>query len=405
MSSQSKRRTCSLAIALLLGVAACGGGGGAKTEASKRGGGAPVPVVAGPVRTEDVPEYLDGVGTVQGFQTVTVRSRVDGALVQVAFQEGQQVHKGDLLAQIDPRPFQAVVDQALAKKAQDEAQLGNAKRDLVRYTSLVEQKLLQEQTLDTQRAAVAQLEAQIKSDAAQIAAAQVQLAYTRITAPIDGRTGIRQIDQGNIIHASDANGLVVLTQLTPAVVIFTLPEQQLDRVVTQQEQHPLEVVAMSQDGSRKLGEGQLLLVDNQIDVATGTMRLKAVFPNQDHKLWPGEFVNARLLVDVRKNGLVVPAPVVQRGPQGTFVFVIKPDSTVESRPIEVSQIESGLALIAQGLEPGEQVVIDGQYRLQPGSKVTVQAPAQAGGQPSTRARAGTGGGGGGHDAGARTGRP
>ena len=342
----------------------------------------PVPVVSGTVQRRDVPIYLDGLGTVQAFNTVSVRSRVDGQVVKIAFDEGQEVHEGDLLAQIDPAPFQAVVDQNVAKKAADEAQLSVAQLNLKRDEDLLKSKILSQQDYDTQKALVDQLGAAVKADQAAIDNARVQLAYTAIKSPLDGRTGIRQVDQGNIVHANDSNGIVVITQLRPISVVFTLPEQNL-RAIQQhlREGGQLAVIALERDNQTKLDEGKLVVVDNQIDTTTGTIRLKGTFPNPDFQLWPGEFVNVRLLLEMRKAAPVVPASVVQRGPDGTFAFVIDDNLSAQVRPIKVAQIEQGQALIEQGLNPGERVVVDGQYKLQAGSKVKLPEPGGDQGKP------------------------
>lgn len=349
----------------------------------KGGGGFPVPVVAGTVQAKDVPIYLDGLGTIQALNTVTVRARVDGELKSIMFAEGQDVKKGDQLALIDPDPFQATLDQALAKQRQDEVQYENAMTDLGRDKELIEKKVISPQQLDYQQAQASQFEALVKSDAAAVANARVQLGYTKIASPLDARVGIRLVDQGNIVHAGDATGIVVLTQLQPISLIFTLPEQTLAQIHAEQKTSgpELEVVAVDRDNKTTLAKGKLTVIDNQIDVATGTIRLKAEFPNTDYSLWPGQFVNARLLASVRKGGLVVPASVIQRGPEGSFAYVIKPDLSVEMRNVKVAQIENGEALLADdSLKLGEQVVVDGQYKLQPGSHVRLgDAPGHAGG--------------------------
>ena len=332
----------------------------------------PVPVVAGRVVQKDVPIYLDGLWTVQAFNAVTVHVRVDGELKQVAFTEGQDVKAGDVLAQIDPDPFRAQLEQAEAKKAQDEAQLANARVDLQRDTEQIAAKIVSQQVYDTQKAVVNQLTAQVKADQAAVDSAKVQLNYTTIVSPLDGRTGVRLVDQGNIVHANDANGLVVVAQLKPISVVFTLPEQMLPAVQKEQGVGAIAVLAVDRDNRTILGTGQLTVVDNQIDVATGTIRLKATFPNEDLRLWPGQFINARLLLTTRKGGLVVPAAVVQRGPDGPYAFVIKADKdekVVAIQPVKVAQMENGEALIDEGLQADDEVVVDGQYRLQPGSKV------------------------------------
>ena len=335
-----------------------------------RGQGMPVPVVEGVVTMRKVPIYLDGLGTVQAFNTVTVRARVDGQLLKVAFTEGQDIKAGDVLAQLDPAPYQATLDQALAKKAQDEAQLGNARVDLSRYADLLKTDSITQQIYDTQKALLSQLEAAVKADQAAIESARVNLDYTTIRSPIDGRAGIRQVDAGNILHATDGNGIVVLTQLRPISVLFTLPEQSLPKLQAfENPEKPFIVLAVSRDDSNVLAEGTLAVIDNQIDTTTGTIKLKATFANENLRLWPGQFVNTRLLLTTRDDAPVVPASVVQRGPEGAFAFVIEPDQTVTMRSVKVAQIESGFALIDAGLKPGERVVVDGQYKLQPGSHV------------------------------------
>ncbi|MBS0657875.1 MAG: efflux RND transporter periplasmic adaptor subunit [Verrucomicrobia bacterium] len=338
------------------------------------GAGFPVPVVVGEVKQKDVSIYLDGIGTVQAFNSVTVRARVEGQLEKVVFKEGQDVKAGDLLAVIDPRTYKAAYDQAVAKKAQDEAQLANAKTQLARNTELMTKKVMDQQTFETSQALVNQLTATVQADQAAVDAAQTQLSYTQIVAPIDGRTGVRLVDQGNVVRASDQNGIVVITQIHPISVVFTLPQQNLRAINTQFANGPLQVLAIDSDNTTQLAEGTLTVVDNQIDQATGTIKLKATFPNDNNALWPGQFVNARLRLQVRPNAVVVPASVVQRGPQGAFAYVVKADKSAEQRPIKVAQIEGGEALIEEGLRPGETVVVDGQYKLQPGSKTEVVSP-------------------------------
>lgn len=375
-----------------------GPGGGRRGGPGGGGTGGPTPVIVGAVEQKDVPIYLNGLGTVQAFNTVLVRPRVDGELQEVAFTEGQEVKKGDLLAVIDPRPLQAASDQAAAKKAQDEAQLANARLVLDRNVNLIKKKVLDQQTYDASKYNVDQLQAGVQGDQAALENAQTQLSYTRVTAPIDGRVGVRTVDQGNIVHASDAGGLVTITQLHPISVVFTLPEQSLQAVLAQSKApEGLKVTAVERSNVTKLGEGTLAVVDNQIDQTTGTIRLKATFPNEDLKLWPGQFVNARLLLTTRKAGLVIPESVVQRGPQGTYAYVVKPDQTVEMRTIKVAQSEGGEALVDDGLKAGEQVVVDGQYKLQPGARVAASSapgaagPAMAAGSPAPHRRGGGGG--------------
>lgn len=342
----------------------------------------PVPVVAGTVIEKDVPIYLEGLGTVQAWNTVTIHVRVDGQLDKVAFTEGQDVKEGDLLAKIDPTPFEASLAQAEAKKKQDEAQLANARVNLQRDVQLRAGKVISLQEYDTQKTLVDQLDATVAADEAAIKSARVQLGYTTIVAPISGRVGIRIVDKGNIVHAGDPNGLIVITQLHPISVIFTLPEQNLPEIQEQMHKEPLTVFAVGRDNARLLDKGQLKVIDNQIDTTTGTIRLKADFPNPSLRLWPGQFVNARLLLTTRKKGVVVPAQVIQRGPEGAYAFVIRPDLTVEVRPVKVAQIQHGEALVDEGLFPGERVVVEGQYRLQEHSRVSLAPSTKAAGQPS-----------------------
>ena len=331
----------------------------------------PVPVTAGLAETKNIPVYLTGLGTVQAFNTVVVKVRVDGQLDKVAFTEGQNVKAGDLLAQIDPRPYQAALDQAKAVKAKDEAQLENAKRDLQRFVNLHD--FATKQSVDTQTALVRQFEATIQGDQAAIESAQTQLDYSTITAPLTGRTGVRLVDQGNIVHASDANGLVMITQLQPISVIFSLPAEQLRNVSREMANGPLKVIAEGRTDHQQLGEGALSLVDNQIDQGTGTIRLKATFPNEDHALWPGEFINIRLLLRTLQQVVTVPSTTIQRGPNGMYVYVIKPDSTVAMQPVSVGQMNDGTSVVESGLQPGDKIVVRGQYRLQPGTRVQAGA--------------------------------
>ena len=332
---------------------------------------AAVPVVAGVVSRHEVPLYLRGVGTVIGYNTDVVRSQIQGQLTQITFTEGQTVKAGDLLAQIDPRPYQAQLDQMTANRDRDQAQLANAIANLGRYTELENKGFATPQLSDTQKAQVAQLQSAIKADEALIEQAEVQLGYTRLTSPIPGVTGVRQIDVGNIIHPTDPNGLVVVTQVEPISLIFTLPQAELPRIQMQMAKGPLSVLAYSQDDKVKLDEGKLLLVNNQIAQATGTIQLKATFPNTAHLLWPGQLVNARLLVETRKDGLAVAAPAVQQGQSGSYVYVISPEGKAEVRPVTVAQISEGEALIDSGLKANETVVVDGQYKLAQDSPVRI----------------------------------
>jgi multidrug efflux system membrane fusion protein len=325
------------------------------------------------VTHSNVPIYLSGLGTVQAFYTVTVTARVDGELQKIAFTEGQTVHRGDLLAQIDPRPNQAAYDQAVAAKARDAAQLANAKRDLERYTLLQPQDLASKQTVDTQHAMVEQLSAQLQADQAAIDNARTQLEYTRITSPIDGRTGIRLVDPGNIVHAAAAAGIVVVTQVQPISVIFTLPEEKLPAVGAALAAGPVKVTILSRDGATELDQGTLALIDNEIDQATGTAKLKATFSNAHNTLWPGQYVNARVLVRTAHDALTVPTAAVQLGPNGPFTYVVKADSTVEVRPLKIGEESGGMTIVDNGLNLNETVVTSNHYRLQPGAHVRAQS--------------------------------
>ena len=347
----------------------------AAADKKKKGADQSIAVEAAAATRADVPVNIEGLGTVQAFNTVTVTTRVDGALQKLGFVEGQLVHKGDLLAQIDPRPFQAALGLAQAVKAKDQAQLASAKQDLERYTILAPQNLASQQVLDAQQATVSGLGAQLKGDQANIDNARTQLEYTTITSPIEGRTGIRKVDIGNNVHATDTTGIVVVTQVQPITVIFTLPEETLPEINKAMNLGALQVAAVSRDQTTELDRGTVQLVDNQIDQATGTIRLKAVFPNKDSALWPGQYINARVLLRTQQNALTVPDAAVQRGPSGLFAYVIKEDSTVEARPLHVGQEASGIAVVQGGLREGERVAITNQYRLEPGVHVRIIAPA------------------------------
>jgi membrane fusion protein, multidrug efflux system len=329
----------------------------------------PIAVDTAVANHTDVPIYLQGLGTVQAFYTVTVTARVDGELQKIAFTEGQQVHKGDLLAQIDPRPNQAAYEQAMATKAKDAAMLENAKRDLDRFILLQPQDLASKQTVDTARATVDQLKAQVQVDQAIIDNARTQLDYTRITSPINGRTGIRLVDPGNIVHAAGTAGIVVVTQVQPISVIFTLPEEELSAVGAALAAGPVPVTTLSRDGNTELDQGTLTLIDNEIDQTTGTAKLKATFSNTRNTLWPGQYVNARVLVRTERNVLTLPTTAVQLGPNGPFTYVVKSDSTVEVRPLKLGDESAGKTVIKSGIALNERVVTSNQYRLQPGVRV------------------------------------
>ena len=330
----------------------------------------PVPVIAALARRADVPVYFDGVGTTRALNTVTVRPQVEGKLIRVAFREGQDVKRGDVLALIDPTTYRAQLDQAVAKKAQDEATLANARLDYDRYTRLVATNSVARQQLDTQKALVAQLEALVNLDQASIDNAKAILEYTTITSPLDGRTGIRLVDEGNFVRPADATGLVVITQLQPIAILFTLPQQQLGEVNRARAKTTLAVDAFGADNKTVIDRGTLQAVDNQVDQTTGTIRLKAEFPNAEFQLWPGQFVNVRLLVDTLQQVVTVPTAAVQRGPNGTFVYVVQADETVAVRPVAVTQQDETQAVIT-GVESGQRLVTTGFARLTNGSKVTV----------------------------------
>lgn len=352
------------------------GGGTGKTNA--RDAGQPIPVVTAVAATKDVAIYQDGLGTVQAFNTVTIKAFVDGPLISVNFNEGQDVHKGDVLAQIDPRGYQAALDNTSAKKAQDEAQLANARLDLARYQKLVANNYTSAQQADTAKAQVAQFAALVQQDQAQIDTARTNLSYTTIVAPIDGRTGIRQVDAGNIVHASDATGIVVLTQLEPISVLFNLPQQSLPAVANAMAAGKATVLAMAQDAtggaSRVLDTGTLTVVDNQVDPTTGTIKLKAKFSNAAHRLWPGGFVSVRLQTDVAKDAVVVPPSAIQRGPRGAYVFVVGADRVAKRQAVAIGYEDEQGSVIASGLKGGDNVVIDGASRLSDGSKVVLTKP-------------------------------
>ncbi len=340
----------------------------AATESAQQKPEEAVPATVATAETKDFPVYLYNLGNVQAWNTVTVRSRVDGQIDKLAFDEGQFVKAGDLLIQLDPRPFQAALDQAVAKKAQDEANLANLQRDLQRFVTVGTLATTQQQ-IDTQRSAITQQEALIKADAGSIDNARVQLVYTTIKAPLSGRMGFRLVDQGNIIHATDTGGVATIVQIEPIAVIFTEPEDELPRILDELKSGALPVTAYTSDGKRELGKGELSLVDNQVDTATGSIKLKAKFTNQDHMLWPGLSVSTRLLITTEKNVVVIPDAAVQRGPDNLFAYVANADNRIERRNLVVGEIQDGEAVIKSGVKPGERVVTSGYYRLQQGSLI------------------------------------
>ena len=333
-----------------------------------------IPVTAGTVAAQDVPIFLNGIGTVQAYNMVAIKSRVDGQIVKVDFKEGQDIKTGDPLFQVDPRPFQAALEQAQANKQKDEAQLVGAQLDLDRYEKLIGSGWQTRQSYDQQKATVGQLQASIKGDEAQINTAKLNLSYADIRSPIDGRLGARLVDKGNLVHANDNTPLVMITEVKPIFVSFTLPQDNFDDLREGQNKSPLGVYAYSGDGKKQLAEGKLTLIDNAIDQATGTIHLKARFDNEDERLWPGEFVSLRVILSTRQNVATVPSQTVQDGPDGHYAYIIKPDNTVERRAVEIASIQDGIAVVTNGLTPGERVVVDGQYRLTNGARVNPQAP-------------------------------
>lgn len=379
---------CLLVLAAIAGAIWFWPAGTTKQAAGDHKPGQPIPVLVAPVAQRDVPIWLDGLGTVQAFYTVTIHTMVDGPLIAVGFKEGQDVRKGDVLAQVDPRTYRAALDQATAKQAQDAALLANARVDLARYQKLVATNYTTAQQADTQKSLVAQLEAQVRQDQAQIDTASTQLSYCTIVSPIDGRTGIRQVDPGNIVHAVDVTGLVVITQLQPISVLFTLPQQSLPAVADAMRLGNAAVLAYAQGAAGSRGQvldtGVLSVLDNQVDPTTGTIKLKATFPNKDGKLWPGGFVGMRLQVDTARDAIVVPPAAIQRGPSGPYAFVATGD-TVKRQAVTVGHEDEQESIVTAGLRVGDNVVIDGASRLSDGTKIAVVQPA-AGDAPEEAAR-------------------
>ena len=392
-----------LGIVTLVVVRSRGGGSGAPGESGRpagrgaAGGDRAVPVVLATVERRDVPIYLEGLGSVVAYKTVNVHSMVDGRLIRVAFVEGSTVKKGDLLAEVDPRPFTIQLHQAEAALARDEAQLLGAERNLTRYAAVSAERLIPEQQTDDQRATVEGLRGTVAADRAQIENAKLNLSYARIVSPIDGVTGVRQVDQGNIVHPSDASGIVVVTQMDPIAVLFTLPQDDLPRLARAKAKGSVLVEARTRDGEEPLAKGELALVDNQINQTTATLRGKAVFPNPAHALWPNQFVKTRILIDERRGVVVVPAVAIQRGPKGAFVYVVGrgdatgaagaaegagPSGIAAERAVEVDAIEGAQAIVSQGLQVGEQVVIEGQSQLRAGAKVSARAGGRPGAKPA-----------------------
>ena len=360
-------------LAIVVGISCCSllGCSNADSKQQKAQAAAPrtVSVAVAQVQKQDVPVYLTGLGSVTAFYTANIKTRVDGQIMEVNFKEGENVKQGDLLILIDPRQYQAQLDQMQAQKFKDEATLRDARLNLDRYTTLIPSGSIAQQQVDTQKSLVDQLDGQVRTDQAQIETAKLNLVYCHITAPFNGRVGLRQVDPGNIVHAADTNPMLILTQLQPIAVIFTLPEDQLQIVAQHMKTSTLQVDAYSRDDQTKLATGKLQTIDNQIDQTTGTAKLKAVFENKDNQLWPNQFVNANLLLETRKNSTVLPTAAILHGPQGDFVYLVKPDKTVEAQTVNISLTQGNTTVTTAGLNPGETVVTDGQDKLQTGSKV------------------------------------
>jgi membrane fusion protein, multidrug efflux system len=370
------RMVTAVALAVCASLSGCSSSSSsdAKQQKAQAAGPRAASVAVAKVQKQDVPVYLVGLGSVTAFYTANLKSRVDGQIMRVNFNEGQTVKQGDLLIVIDPRPFQVQLEQMQAQLFKDEATLRDARLNLERFTTLIPSGSIAQQQVDTQKSTVDQLDGQVRTDQAQIDNAKLQLVYCNITAPFTGRVGLRQVDPGNIVHAADTNPMLILTQLQPIGVIFTLPEDQLPTVSQHMKNSTLEVEAYSRDNQTKLATGKLQTIDNQIDQTTGTAKLKAVFDNKDNQLWPNQFVNANLLLETRKNSTVLPTAAILRGPQGAFVYAVKSDSTVEARTVAISLTQGNTTVVASGLNPGDTVVTDGQDKLQTGSKIERRNP-------------------------------
>jgi multidrug efflux system membrane fusion protein len=403
-ASSPNRRTAAISfagrlIALFIAgafcalLASCSSAADSKQQKAQAAGPRSVSVAVAPVQKQDVPVYLNGLGAVTAFNTANIKSRVDGQIMKVNVREGQNVKEGDSLIEIDPRPFQVQLEQTQAQLYRDQAQLRDAKLNLERYTSLIPSGSIAQQQVDTQKALADQLEGTVRNDQGLIDSAKLQIVYCHITAPFNGRVGLRQVDPGNIIHASDTNPMLILTQLEPIAVIFTLAEDLLPSVSQHMQKSTLEVDAFSRDDQTKLATGKLTTIDNQIDATTGTAKLKAVFDNKDAHLWPNQFVNANLLLETRKDSTVLPTAAILRGPQGTFVYAVKSDKTVEARPVTVSLTQGNTTIIGSGVNPGDTVVTDGQDKLQSGSKIEPRsgAPSAGPGGSNKQDAAGTSG--------------
>lgn len=365
----------------------CSSASDAKQQKAQAAAPHEVSVAVATVQRQDVPVYLTGLGSVTAFNTANIKSRVDGQIMKVNFQEGQSVHEGELLILIDARPYEVQLEQMQAQLFRDQAQLRDAKLNLDRYTALIPSGSIAQQQVDTQKALVDQLDGTVRNDEAQIDNAKLQIVYCHITAPFTGRVGLRQVDPGNIVHASDTNPMLILTQLQPIAVIFTLPEDVLPTVAQHMKQATLEVDVFSRDDQTQLAKGKLLTIDNEIDPATGTAKLKAVFDNKDNQLWPNQFVNANLLLETRKNSTVLPTAAILRGPQGTFVYAVNADNTVQDRAVTVSLTQGNTTVVTNGLNPGDVVVTDGQDKLQRGSRIAPRAGSPSAGPGGTPAGA------------------